>query len=56
MASLTENKHIKSIPLDIAREEKTHANEFKALLYGMINKKEEDAFAEGMKEVEELVS
>ena len=32
MAALTENKHIRRILLDIAREEKTHVGEFQALL------------------------
>lgn len=32
MAALTENKDIKRVLLDIAREEKTHVGEFQALL------------------------
>ncbi len=32
MAALTENKDIKRVLLDIAREEKTHVGEFHALL------------------------
>ncbi len=55
MAALTENKHLKTILLDIAKEEKTHVGEFQALL--LINDKEqENELAEGKKEVEELTS
>jgi rubrerythrin len=32
MAALTENKKLKTILLDIAKEEKTHVGEFQALL------------------------
>jgi rubrerythrin len=32
MANLTDNKHIKTILLDIVREEKTHGGEFQTLL------------------------
>jgi len=32
MAAMTQNKEIKKIILDIAREEKTHVGEFQALL------------------------
>ena len=55
MAALTENKHLKTILLDIAREEKTHVGEFQALL--LINdKQQEKELAEGKEEVEELTS
>ena len=55
MAALTENKHLKTILLDIAKEEKTHVGEFQALL--LINdKQQENELAEGKKEVEELTS
>ena len=53
MAALTENKHIKAILLDIAKEEKTHVGEFQALLL-MNDKQQEKELAEGKKEVEEL--
>ena len=53
MAALTENKHIKTILLDIAKEEKTHVGEFQALLL-MNDKQQEKELAEGKKEVEEL--
>ena len=55
MAALTENKHIKTILLDIAKEEKTHVGEFQALLL-TIDKQQEKELAEGKKEVEELIS
>jgi rubrerythrin len=55
MAALTENKHIKTILLDIAKEEKTHVGEFQALLLTK-DKQQEKELAEGKKEVEELIS
>lgn len=55
MAALTENKHIKTILLDIAKEEKTHVGEFQALLLTN-DKQQEKELAEGKKEVEELIS
>jgi rubrerythrin len=55
MAALTENKHIKTILLDIAREEKAHVGEFQTLLL-MNDKQQEKELAEGKKEVEELTS
>lgn len=55
MAALTENKTIKKILLDIAREEKTHVGEFQALLL-RTDKQQEKELAEGKKEVEELTS
>ena len=55
MAALTENPQIKTILLDIAKEEKTHVGEFQALLL-MNDKQQEKELAEGKKEVEELTS
>ena len=55
MATLTENKHLKTILLDIAKEEKTHVGEFQALLL-MNDKQQEKELAEGKKEVDELTS
>ena len=55
MAAITENQNIKTILLDIAKEEKTHFGEFQALL--LINdKQQEKELKEGKKEVEELTS
>ena len=53
MAALTENKHIKTILLDIAKEEKTHVGEFQALLLNT-DKAQEIELTKGEKEVEEL--
>jgi rubrerythrin len=53
MAALTDDTHIKSILLDIAKEEKTHVGEFQTLLL-MNDKQQENELAEGKKEVEEL--
>ncbi len=55
MAALTEDRHIKTILLDIAKEEKAHVGEFQALLL-MNDKQQEKELAEGKKEVEELTS
>lgn len=55
MAALTENQHIKTILLDIAKEEKTHVGEFQALLL-MNDRQQEKELTEGKKEVEELTS
>ena len=52
MAALTENKHIKTILLDIAKEEKTHVGEFQALLL-MNDREQKEELAKGKKEVEE---
>jgi rubrerythrin len=55
MAAMTKNADIKSILLDIAKEEKTHVDEFQTLL--LINDKEQEKeLEEGKKEVEELTS
>ena len=53
MATVTENKHIKVVLLDIAGEEKTHVGEFQALLIAN-DEQQEKELAEGKKEVEEL--
>ncbi len=54
MAALTQNKNIKKILLDIAKEEKTHVGEFQALLL-MEDKEQKKELEEGKKEVEEIV-
>jgi rubrerythrin len=53
MAALTQNKNLKKILLDIAREEKTHVGEFQALLLKE-DKEQVEELEEGKKEVEEL--
>ena len=55
MAALTENNHLKTILLDIAKEEKTHVGEFQALLL-MNDAEQEKELSEGKKDVEELTS
>lgn len=54
MAAMTENKNIKRILLDIAKEEKTHVGEFQALLL-QEDRDQLKELEEGKKEVEELV-
>lgn len=54
MAAITENKNIKKILLDIAKEEKTHVGEFQALLL-QEDKEQKKELEEGEKEVKELV-
>ncbi len=54
MAALAENAHIKTVLLDIAKEEKAHVGEFQALLL-MVDEEQVIELAEGKKEVEELV-
>lgn len=53
LAAMTQNKHIKEILLDIAKEEKTHVGEFQAMLL-KLDKEQMKELAEGKKEVEEL--
>ena len=53
MAAMTTDQHIKTILLDIAKEEKTHAGEFQALLLNSDPEQKEE-LEEGKKEVEEL--
>ncbi len=52
MAQLTDNKDLKIILLDVAKEEKTHVGEFQALLL-KVDKEQEKELEEGKKEVEE---
>ena len=53
MADMTDNKDIKKVLLDIAKEEKTHAGEFQALLVKE-DKEQERELQAGKKEVDEL--
>jgi rubrerythrin len=50
MAAMTENKKIKAVLLDIAKEEKTHMGEFQALLLEE-DKEQEKELKAGKKEV-----
>lgn len=54
MAAMTENKNIRKVLLDIAKEEKTHVGEFQTLLL-KLDKEQEKELKKGKKEVEELL-
>jgi rubrerythrin len=53
LAAMTQNKGLKAVLLDIAKEEKTHAGEFQALLLKLDPEQEKELIT-GRKEVEEL--
>lgn len=53
MAAMTEDKHIKAVLFDIAKEEKTHVGEFQALLLEK-DKQQVKELVAGKEEVEEL--
>ncbi len=53
LAVMTENKNIRKVLFDIAKEEKTHVGEFQALLIEE-DKEQERELEEGKKEVAEL--
>jgi rubrerythrin len=55
MAALASNDHIKTLMLDIAREEKTHVGEFQTLLLRLDGEQVRE-MAEGKKEVDELLN
>jgi len=55
MAAMTENKKIKAVLLDIAKEEKTHMGEFQALLLEQ-DKEQIKELEAGKKEVAEIKS
>lgn len=54
LAALTDDEKIKTIFLDIAREEKTHVGEFLTLLL-LNDEEQEDELEAGKEEVEELL-
>jgi len=54
MAAMAEDKNIKKILLDVAKEEKTHVGEFQALLLNR-DKQQAKELEEGKKEVKEEV-
>lgn len=54
LAAMTDDKAIKEVLLDVAKEEKTHAGEFQALLL-RIDKQYEQELDHGREEVEELL-
>ncbi|MHA1301180.1 MAG: ferritin family protein [Candidatus Helarchaeota archaeon] len=53
LAAMTDNKNIKAICLDIAKEEKTHLAEFETMLL-KLDKEQVEENTKGKKEVEEL--
>jgi rubrerythrin len=53
MAHLTDDPHIRAILLDVAKEEKTHAGEFQAMLL-RIDQEQAEELEHGKEEVEEL--
>lgn len=53
LAAMTSSKKIKSVLLDIAKEEKTHVGEFQALLLDL-DKEQAKELVAGKKEVDEL--
>ncbi|MDD5254300.1 MAG: ferritin family protein [Candidatus Nanoarchaeia archaeon] len=53
LAAMTENKDIKTLVLDIAKEEKTHMGEFQALLL-RLDKELVNELNKGRKEVEDI--
>jgi len=53
MAAMTENKNIKELLLDIAKEEKTHMGEFQAMLL-KLDKEQVKELENGKEEVEKL--
>ena len=54
MAALAKKNHIKTILLDIAKEEKAHVGEFQTLLL-LEDPEQETELAEGKKEVHDLI-
>jgi rubrerythrin len=53
LAAMCENKKLKKVLLEIAREEKTHVGEFQTLLLEM-DKEQVKEMEKGKKEVEEI--
>jgi rubrerythrin len=53
LAAMCENKKLKKVLLDIAREEKTHVGEFQTLLLEM-DKEQAKELEKGKKEVEKI--
>ncbi|MCC6048004.1 MAG: rubrerythrin [Thermodesulfobacterium sp.] len=54
LANMTEDENIRTVLLDVAREEKTHVGEFMALLLKLDEEQVEELEA-GKEEVEELL-
>jgi rubrerythrin len=54
MADMTQNKNIRKLLLDVAKEEKTHVGEFQTLLL-MEDQEQGKELKEGKREVEKLI-
>lgn len=54
LAEMTEDQNVRTLLLDVAREEKTHIGEFQTLLFWK-DPQQKDELEEGKKEVEELL-
>jgi rubrerythrin len=54
MADMTQDRDIRNLLLDVAKEEKTHVGEFQTLLL-MEDKEQEEELEQGKKEVKELM-
>ena len=54
MADMTDNKHLKMVLLDIAKEEKEHVGEFQYMLL-KLDAQQKEELEEGMEEVQELI-
>ena len=54
MADMTQNKNIRKLLLDVAREVKTHVGEFQTLLLRE-DRQQQDELEKGEKEVKELL-
>jgi len=54
MADMSQNKDIRKLLLDVAKEEKTHVGEFQTLLLAE-DPQQKDELEEGKKEVKELL-
>lgn len=55
MADMTQNKNIRKLLLDVAREEKTHVGEFQTLLLRK-DPQQKNELEEGKKEVKQLLN
>jgi rubrerythrin len=54
MADMTQNKNVRKLLLDVAREEKTHVGEFQTLLL-VKDPQQKDELEEGKKEVKDFL-
>ena len=54
LAAATDNKNIKKVLLDVAKEEKTHAGEFQTLLLKE-DREQAEELEKGKEEVEEMI-